>query len=151
MNDSYLFKMPANLRPEIQEIITHLQGTGTGIPKLRLLADIGLQAKSPDEFFGGAKLSLPEVTWKKIEAFVTKKREEVEAQREALARQAEADEAKRKAAKPAEEAPKTSVEVTGVTANEPAGNSSPVAEDAKEPEAPKGNQHGNNRGNNRRN
>jgi hypothetical protein len=155
MNDTYLFKMPANLRPEIQEIITHLQGTGTGLAKLRLLAELGLNATSPEEFFTGAKLSLPGGTWKKLEAFVQKKREEAEAQREAMAKQAEENEAKRKAAtttaKPVSEAPKTETEVTDVKTDEPAETAPTVAEEsvkepAKEPEAPK---HGNNRGNRR--
>lgn len=62
--------MNKTLPPPIQELIDHLRTTGTGEAKLAKLAAVGMKCEDGKEFMLAAKEVVPDVTWKKIEAYV---------------------------------------------------------------------------------
>lgn len=99
VNKSTTFTLPeSGLRPEISDLIAHLQQTGTGVAKLKLLVEVAKATQNDsDEFLAAAKLSLPEVTWGKVEKYVESKREEQRKEMEAKAKEARDKEDARKA------------------------------------------------------
>lgn len=65
-----IFTVPANVSPQIADLLNHLRDSGTGRSKLDMLLAIAQRVKTGLEFLTAARDALQPGTWKKIDAYL---------------------------------------------------------------------------------
>ncbi len=65
--------LPKQLPPPVREMIEHLRTTGTGESKLQTIAEVALASEDGKEFLLAVKEVVPELTFEKIQDYITAK------------------------------------------------------------------------------